>query len=247
MIGVIMRLQKFSPLVLAICVSWVGLLRVAGLAAQDVQRIGPGVTPPKVSYKFEPEYSEEARKARLEGDVLLGMVVGADGQPRDLHVLKPLGLGLEQNAMAAVSQWKFTPGEKDGNAVAIQTQVSVSFRLLLDERQWRPAGVSFTAPPGAMRPVLLSAPLPTASGVPEKATLRVSFDLTEKGVPTNVQVEFTSGHPSDEEVIALIREWRFQAAQLNGVAVASKGTVEFSRGDPLGIRPPGAPPSKKRQ
>jgi len=93
-------------------------------------RIGGGVSPPSVILKVEPEYSEEARKAKFQGTVVLFVVVDADGKPRDLKVIRPLGLGLDQKAIEAVEKWKFRPGMKDGKPVAVQATIEVNFRLL---------------------------------------------------------------------------------------------------------------------
>ncbi len=93
-------------------------------------RIGGGVSPPSIIYKVEPEYSEEARKAKFQGSVLLFVVVDEYGNPRDIKILRPLGLGLDQKAIEAVEKWKFSPGKKDGKPVPVQAQIEVNFRLL---------------------------------------------------------------------------------------------------------------------
>jgi protein TonB len=93
-------------------------------------RIGGGVSPPSILYKVEPEYSEEARKAKFQGTVLLFVVVDEKGNPRDIKILRPLGLGLDQKAVEAVEKWKFSPGNKDGKPVPVQAQIEVNFRLL---------------------------------------------------------------------------------------------------------------------
>lgn len=93
-------------------------------------RIGGGVSPPSILYKVEPEYSEEARKAKFQGTVLLFVVVDEKGNPRDIRILRPLGLGLDQKAVEAVEKWKFSPGKKDGKPVPVQAQIEVNFRLL---------------------------------------------------------------------------------------------------------------------
>src|SRR3984885_58438 len=93
-------------------------------------RIGGGVSPPSIIYKVEPEYSEEARKAKFQGTVLLFVVVVEYGNPRDIKIIRPLGLGLDQKAVEAVEKWKFSPGKKDGKPVAVQAQIEVNFRLL---------------------------------------------------------------------------------------------------------------------
>jgi TonB family protein len=93
-------------------------------------KIGGGVSPPTVLFKVEPEYSEEARKAKFQGTVVLFVVVDEHGNPRDLKVVRPLGLGLDQKAIEAVEKWKFSPGKKDGKPVPVQATIEVNFRLL---------------------------------------------------------------------------------------------------------------------
>jgi TonB family protein len=95
-----------------------------------VYRIGGGVSAPQLVFKVEPEYSEEARKAKFQGTVVLYVVVDAQGLPRDLKVVRPLGLGLDQKAIEAVQKWRFKPGQKDGHPVAVSAQIEVNFRLL---------------------------------------------------------------------------------------------------------------------
>jgi protein TonB len=93
-------------------------------------RPGGGVTNPVALYKPEPQYSEEARKAKWQGAVLLSLVVDENGKPIQIKVIRPLGLGLDEKAIEAVSQWKFKPGMKDGKPVPVQAQIEVTFRLL---------------------------------------------------------------------------------------------------------------------
>ena len=93
-------------------------------------RIGGDVSAPQLISKVEPEYSEEARKAKYSGTVLLQIVVDEHGNPRDIRVVRPLGLGLDEKAVEAVQHWRFRPGMKGGHAVATQAQVEVNFRLL---------------------------------------------------------------------------------------------------------------------
>lgn len=93
-------------------------------------RPGNGVSVPALVRKVEPQYSEEARLAKLQGTVTLSLVVGADGVPINIQVVKPLGLGLDQEAVDAVSSWTFKPGMKDGAPVPVMAAVEVNFRLL---------------------------------------------------------------------------------------------------------------------
>lgn len=95
-----------------------------------VYRIGGGVSAPQLVFKVEPEYSEEARKAKFSGTVVLFVIVDEKGNPRDLKVVRPLGLGLDEKAIEAVTRWRFKPGYKDGKPVAVAATIEVNFRLL---------------------------------------------------------------------------------------------------------------------
>jgi periplasmic protein TonB len=94
-----------------------------------VFRVGGGVTAPKVIFEPDPEYSEEARKAKYQGVCVVQLVVGTDGRPHDIRVQRSLGLGLDEKAVEAVNLWKFEPGKKDGTPVATIINVEVQFRL----------------------------------------------------------------------------------------------------------------------
>jgi len=95
-----------------------------------VYRVGGGVSAPTILFKVEPEYSEEARKAKFQGTVVLSIVIDEQGLPRSFRVIKPLGLGLDEKAIEAVQKWRFRPGRKGDQAVAVQATIEVNFRLL---------------------------------------------------------------------------------------------------------------------
>jgi TonB family protein len=92
-------------------------------------RVGGGVSAPRAVFAPDPEYSEEARKAKYQGTVVLWVVVGPDGRPHDVRIQRTLGMGLDEKAIAAVRTWKFAPALKDGQPVAVQINIEVSFRL----------------------------------------------------------------------------------------------------------------------
>ena len=91
---------------------------------------GRNVTQPVLLSRKDPEYSDEARKVKLQGIVELGIEVSASGQVTKVRVLRSLGLGLDERAMDAVRQWKFRPGTVDGKPVSTRAVVEVNFRLL---------------------------------------------------------------------------------------------------------------------
>src|SRR5215468_10819374 len=91
--------------------------------------VGGGVSAPRPVYKPDPEYSPEARQAKYQGAVVLSLVVAADGKPRNLRVVRSLGMGLDEKAIEAVKRWRFEPARKDGKPVAVAVDVEVNFRL----------------------------------------------------------------------------------------------------------------------
>jgi periplasmic protein TonB len=88
-----------------------------------------GVTVPQVIFNPEPSFSEEARKAKVQGIVMLMLVVGKDGRPHDIRVGQSLGMGLDEQAIAAVNRWRFRPATLNGQPVATQIAVQVDFHL----------------------------------------------------------------------------------------------------------------------
>jgi TonB family protein len=88
-----------------------------------------GVSTPHLTYGPDPEYSEEARKARYMGTVVLALVVDTSGNPTELQIQRPIGLGLDEMAIKAVNAWRFRPAEKDGNPVPVMINVEVNFHL----------------------------------------------------------------------------------------------------------------------
>lgn len=98
--------------------------------SQSAFKVGRGVTAPRPISHNEPKYSEKARKKKIQGTVMLSLVVDTNGEPADITVLLPLGDGLDENAVEAVRTWRFQPGTKDGQPVRVQATIEVNFRLL---------------------------------------------------------------------------------------------------------------------
>jgi TonB family protein len=94
-----------------------------------IYRVSGGVTAPVAIYSPEPLYTEEARKVKHQGTVLINAVIGPDGRPRNLRVTRALGMGLDQKALEAVEKWRFKPSTLDGKPVAVLVTVEVNFRL----------------------------------------------------------------------------------------------------------------------
>ena len=89
-----------------------------------------GLTSAAVLYSVEPEYTDEARKARLQGVVAVVVEIDEAGRARNANVRSGLGLGLDERAVAAVMKWRFRPYRRDGVPVAGLALIEVHFRLL---------------------------------------------------------------------------------------------------------------------
>jgi periplasmic protein TonB len=94
-----------------------------------IYKVGGGISAPKPLDTPDPEYTEEARRAKIQGTCILWLIVDAEGHPRDIRVVRGLGYGLDAKALETVKQWRFEPARKDGQPVNVQVSVEVGFRL----------------------------------------------------------------------------------------------------------------------
>lgn len=103
----------------------------AQLAAPDAgaYNVGGSVRPPILTYSPAPEYPQDARKAKLSGQVIVAMIVDSNGQPQNVHVARGLGNELDEKAVEAVQQYRFKPATRDGEPVPVNLKVEVNFRM----------------------------------------------------------------------------------------------------------------------
>jgi TonB family protein len=94
-----------------------------------LEKIGGSVSAPVVVHSVVPEFTDEARKAKYQGAVIVSIIVDAQGMPRNVHVTRPLGMGLDQKAIEAVMKFRFKPAMKDGKPVPVQVSIEINFRL----------------------------------------------------------------------------------------------------------------------
>jgi periplasmic protein TonB len=113
------------------------LVSIAVLHAQESQdttsetvyELGKGIKAPKATYAPNPTYVDRARREKINGTVVLSLIVTAEGKVRDVKVTKSLDPDLDKQAIAAVRTWRFEPGAKDGKAVGVRLNVETTFRL----------------------------------------------------------------------------------------------------------------------
>src|SRR5450631_3655245 len=126
----IMGSKTLVVLIVSATICSAGMLTAQTESAPEVvEKLGRGMSPPRVTYSPPPQYSEKARVAKYQATCILKLIVGADGNPRNIRVTNPIGLGLDEKALEAVRTWKFQPALKDGKPVAVEIAVEVDFHL----------------------------------------------------------------------------------------------------------------------
>jgi protein TonB len=104
------------------------LLLTAGitLRGQEISH----TTEPKPTHTVRPQYTKEALAAKIEGDVILSSMIGADGVPSDIKLVRGLGMGLDEKAVECLKQWRFRPATNHSEPVSSKVNIEMNFRLL---------------------------------------------------------------------------------------------------------------------
>ena len=100
-----------------------------GNYGDGVFKVGGGISQPQVLYAPDPQFSEEARKAKLSGTVVVYLQVNQDGRPMHVRVVRGLGMGLDEKAVEVVRLYKFKAATKDGHPVIVEMNVEVNFQI----------------------------------------------------------------------------------------------------------------------
>jgi TonB family protein len=219
-------------------------------AAKRLLEVEHGVGPPRIDPpniaaiepipRTDPEYSEEARLAGLEGTVYLSGVIAEDGSPRDLKVIRPLGLGLDEKAVEAATQWRFAPRSATHDAPGV-VNIAVDFLLPAKQSRWHLMGQAFHPAERVSRPVFLTTTYPLGAGIGPKAldegwvlnairrqaAVTLSFDVDQHGLPVKFQIVRASNPIWEDEAIAVVRGWRFAPAVKDGLPVSAPCTVDL--------------------
>jgi TonB family protein len=196
------------------------------------------VSGPILVLKVDPKYTTRASKAGIEGTVVLHIEVEPDGKPQNILVLRSLDSDLDQEAILAVSQWRFKPGMKDGKPVTVAATVEVNFRLLQSDEYTAAAServpkAGVKTPPRPSESKTTRAPLSgveqprlahiiepkypaelLGSGLEGKVLIRIIVDTT--GVPQSPEIVESSDPRLNEAAKTAVREWRYLPGKLNG-------------------------------
>jgi TonB family protein len=100
-----------------------------GSASLTPRKVGGAVSAPTLAYQVSPQYTDQAKKAKLNGIVLLSLVVDAQGLPQNVRVVRGVGMGLDEKAIEAVKQYKFKPAMENGEPVPVQLNMEVNFKI----------------------------------------------------------------------------------------------------------------------
>jgi hypothetical protein len=197
---------------------------------------------PVALQKIDPEYTDEARLAGLEGTVQLSGVIGEDGVLRNLAVTHHLGLGLDEKAAESVQGWFFAPGMYQGRPKAMVATFAVDFFLPLKQSRWHLTRAAFGTPDGASRPTVVSAEYPPGDGVHSddaieegkllgavgrQATATVVMRVNEKGLPVDIEARNASDKAWAPEAAAMVSKWRFAPGLKDGKPISIRCVLDL--------------------
>jgi TonB family protein len=191
---------------------------------------GRDVPPSVAEYTTPPLYSDEARRGGIEGVVVAQARIDAAGHVSDARIVSGPGVGLNQNALVALRQWRFRPGTRHGVAVPMDVEIDIGFTLRNDTINAQIANdmVSLVGPdvtpPKAVRVVDLRRRRVGATG-----TVLLDVVLLENGTPRIVRVLRSLGTEADDMAVRAFEQWRFSPAQKDGrpIKVRMNAAVRF--------------------
>jgi len=195
-----------------------------------IYQVGQGVSTPRIVFKTEPQYTEEASRAGVQSMVLTMIVVRADGVPTSIRVLRGAGFGLDEKAIEAIEAWHFTPAMKENRPVAVTATIEVNFRLLSMDHENQITRLNFTLPAGASRPELKFGDLPANSPTLGDQSVRIRLQVDADGRTRNLTVLESTDENWEKATLGKLRLWRFQPSMLQGRAVEAEGVFELTHG-----------------
>jgi TonB family protein len=196
------------------------LTAYSSFAQGGVYRVGGGVTAPTLVRKQEPQYSEEARRARYQGSVQLYIEVDPEGNAINIKVQNGLAMGLNEKAIEAVQTWKFKPGTKDGQPVTVMATIIVNFNLL---SHWVIARQEVSIPNSAVKPILHAWVYPPEC---EQTAAHVSLtvDVDSNGAVKAARVVESSDPRLGQDAVEAVLKWLFNRT---GLSQPASGEIDL--------------------
>lgn len=196
----------------------------------QVFKPGAGVFAPRVLQEVKPVYTPDAMYIGIEGSVLLECVVTAEGTVGDVRVRTPLYPSLDDAAIAAVKQWRFKPGTRDGKPVPVAVDVEMTFTLdagkgpRLDSPDVYKPGPDVTAPRVLQEVNAVSTDAARQAGI--EGTVGVECVVLADGTVGRLRLTKRLDPGLDVEAVKALRRWRFAPGLRNGQPVPVQVTIE---------------------
>jgi TonB family protein len=193
--------------------------------AEQVYKPGNGVTNPTLVKDVKPNYTIGAMQRRVQGMVGMSCVVQADGKVGECNVTRPLDAELDQEAVSAAKQWLFKPGTRDGEPVAVEVSLEMTFTLRDGPPVHRPGqGVSSPTAVRDAKPVYPEDVM--RAGVQGSVELEGIVEVD--GTIGNIRVTRSLDERLDAEAVKALEQWRFKPGQKDGQDVRVLISVEMS-------------------
>jgi TonB family protein len=228
-------------------IAWVAAATLSSLLAQQpipqavvppgaigpdgAYRVGDGVTPPTALTRVAGNLPDLARQLRASGEVLLSLVVQADGSIRDVQTVKSAGYGMDERAIESVRKWRFRAGMKDGKPVDVRVQVVISFSVAPEENTWGAGPLLFDVHPGVKPPVLKSGSMPKAVRQSGNEIVVLQFTVNPGGEVADVHAVRGENSASLPVVIASFSKWKFEPASDGNTSVPATGKLVMIKGE----------------
>jgi TonB family protein len=218
----------------------IGMGQGHGAPPEPVYQPGNGITPPTLTKTVDPEYTERAKTAKIQGEVWLDTIVEKDGSVTIRKVAKSLDPELDQKAIEAAKQWTFKPGERNGQPVRVQTQMILEFRLSkrtdasferIDEFL---NGVHKGGEAGLVqpRPIVHPDASYTAQALRRKleGTVQIEVVVGPDGNVARARVtqSLDKVYGLDDNALATAKSWTFEPGTLNGQPVSVLVTLTMA-------------------
>jgi hypothetical protein len=233
-------------LVLALAISTSAAQDSTESGDQPVQKLDlkAGMHPPKATYQPEAEYSPEARQKHIDGKCLISMVVGINGLPQDVHVIRCSDRLFAQPSMASTTKYKFRPATKaDGNPVAVEIFVEVDFRIDGAREVVDPIRSGFATPPGVtssepdtngIYPLTKIETAPTFVMYKDQGYGTLAFSAKGRSVCEVILTIDVKGKPSHPAIYHCDRDGLAEPAMKS--LLASKYKPAIKNGEPVSVR-----------
>ena len=177
----------------------------------------------------QPEYTEEARLAHVSGTVIVSLTVTDSGMPTDIHVVTPVGFGLDENAVSCMRQSRYAPAQKDGKPVPFKIDLPLAFEEHW-ESDWHVSAAAFGTPAGASRPVLVKTRFPAPRGDRRNVAVCLHLTVGKDGVPRNIQVVAKQDPALDRDAASIVGDWRFKPGARGQQAIDIPATLTLVHG-----------------